>query len=251
MIEKTEVEWRLGTWMSIGTPVIAELAAWCGIDWILIDLEHGSAGADAVAGQLRALQGTSTLGVVRVPSIDPALIGRVLDLGADGIMVPHVSSAAQAEACVRAMNYPPKGQRGVSRTVRRYRYGLQALNDQPAPLLLAQIEDPGGVAEANSIAAVDGVDVLFVGPGDLQHSLDCLAAEDRPTLQACLEQVSQASANCGKACGVLCRDVGYPQQLLDLGYSWIAQHSDLAILRRVYQELVKSKAQGQGGIGKA
>ncbi len=108
---------HLGTWLSIGSPVIAELAAESRFDWLLFDLEHGAGSEGALLGQLQAIR-EARAAVVRVGAAHPDLIGRVLDCDAHGLMVPHVSSVAQAEACVRAAYYPPRGRRGVARSVR-------------------------------------------------------------------------------------------------------------------------------------
>lgn len=231
----------LGTWLSIGSPVIAELAAECGFDWVLIDLEHGSATEAAVPDQLRALRGTRTQGIVRVGAPDRALIGRVLDWGADGIMLPHVQCADEAAACVAAMRYPPAGVRGVSRTVRAYRYGLQEFPGTRQPVLLAQIEDPAGVANAAEIARVDGVDALFVGPSDLKFSLAQCSESDVPSYSQCLARVVSAARQAEKAAGILVRDLDSISEHLELGFTLLAAQSDLGILRAQYQGLVSSK----------
>ena len=227
----------LGTWLSVGSPVIAELAAVCGLDWVLLDLEHGC-GSDAdVPDQLRALRGGPTRGIVRVPCDRPDLVARVLDQGADGVMVPHVDRAEQAERLVRAASYPPRGQRGVSRTVRAHDYGLRPLDGRPAPMLIAQIETLNAVDEAAAIAAVDGIDVLFVGPADLQHDL----AVRQPTAGAgfddCLDRVVAAARAAGKAAGILVRDLADLPRRAEQGFSFVAVESDVAILRNAFRGL--------------
>ena len=162
---------HIGTFISIGSPAVTELAAECGYDWVLIDLEHGCESEAALPNQLRALRGSQTLAIVRVSAPHADLIGRVLDWGADGIMVPHVDTVAQAEHCVKSASYPPKGHRGVSRTVRTYGYGMRVpAGELPKPIILAQIETAEGVANADQIAAVDGIDALFIGPADFTSS---------------------------------------------------------------------------------
>lgn len=135
---------RLGTWLSLGSPVITEVAALCGFDWVWLDLEHGSASEATLPDQLRALRGSGTLGIVRVGAPHTDLIARVLDWGAHGIMVPHVNSAAEAGAAVQAAHYQPRGRRGFSRTVRAHDYGLRVPESIPATLLIAQIETREG-----------------------------------------------------------------------------------------------------------
>src|SRR5438067_1777369 len=156
---------QLGTWLSVGSPAVAELAGICGFDWVLLVLEHGCESEAAIPNQLRALRGTRAQGIVRVGAPHADLIARVLDWGAHGIMVPHVNSAAEAEAIVQAAHYAPRGQRGLSRSVRAYDYGLNPPGDaMPEPLILAQIETVEAVKRAAEIACVDGIDVLFIGP---------------------------------------------------------------------------------------
>jgi 2-keto-3-deoxy-L-rhamnonate aldolase RhmA len=227
----------LGTWLSVGSPVIAELAAVCGLDWVLLDLEHGC-GSDAdVPDQLRALRGGPTRGIVRVPGDRPDLVARVLDQGADGVMVPHVDRAEQAERLVRAASYPPRGQRGVSRTVRAHDYGLRPLDGRPAPMLIAQIETLDAVDEAAAIAAVDGIDVLFVGPADLQHDLAVRQPAAVPGFEDCLDRVVAAAHAAGKAAGILVREPGDLPRRAEQGFSFVAVESDVAILRNAFRAL--------------
>lgn len=227
----------LGTWLSVGSPVIAELAAVCGLDWVLLDLEHGC-GSDAdVPDQLRALRGGPTRGIVRVPGDRPDLVARVLDQGADGVMVPHVDRAEQAERLVRAAWYPPRGQRGVSRTVRAHDYGLRPLDGRPAPILIAQIETLDAVDEATAIAGVDGIDVLFVGPADLQHDLAVRQHAAGSGFEDCLDRVVAAARAAGKAAGILVREPGDLPRRVEQGFSFVAVESDVAILRNAFRGL--------------
>lgn len=232
---------RLGTWLSIGAPVVAELAAECGFHWLLIDLEHGCATDAAVLPQLQAVRGTDTAVIVRVGAPHPDLIARVLDWGAHGIMVPHISSPEEAEACVQAMHYPPRGRRGVARTTRAGGYGLRPPGppgSNPVPLFMAQIENIEGVARAAEIAAIDGVDTLFVGPADLQFDLQARPALARRSFQECVASVATAAASTGKASGILLRDPATIAPHQALGFTHIAIDSDLSILRAGYQRLV-------------
>jgi len=228
---------RLGTWLSIGSPVIAELAAQSGLDWVLLDLEHGCAGEAALPDQLRALRGSDTLGIVRVPALLPDLIARVLDWGADGIMLPHVRSADEATACVAAMRYPPRGERGVSRTVAAHGYGRHPLSSRAEPLFLPQIEDLAGLRAACGISAVEGVDALFVGPADLGHALAHADPSAAPDFEACLDEIAASALACGKEAGILLRDASLCGSHRERGYSWIAVQSDLGILRQAYDSM--------------
>ncbi len=232
---------QLGTWLSIGSPVIAELAGLCGFDWLLLDLEHGCGSEAALPEQLRALRGSATRGVVRVGAPHPDLIARVLDWGARGLMVPHVNSAAEAETIVRAAHYPPRGKRGFSRTVRAHDYGMRPPETTPAPLLLVQIETREAVMQAAEIARVDGVDVLFVGPADLQHDLKQRAPLPGEDYEACLCRVVEAARTAGKAAGILVRDSAELQPRLNQGFTHVAVQSDLSVLRDAYQKLLQTR----------
>jgi len=229
---------RLGTWLSSGSPAVAELIGLCGFDWVLLDFEHGCESEAALPHLLRAFRGSRTAAIVRVGAAHPDLIARVLDWGAQGIMVPHVDSVAQAEAIVQAAHYAPHGHRGLSRSVRAYDYGLNPPGpDTPPPLLLAQIETGQAVQHAADIAKVDGIDVLFVGPADLQFDLK-QRPETAPGAYAhCLTSVVAAARAAGKAAGILVRDQADLQPHRDLGFTHIAVDSDLAILRKAYQQI--------------
>jgi 2-dehydro-3-deoxyglucarate aldolase/4-hydroxy-2-oxoheptanedioate aldolase len=226
---------HLGTWLSIGSPVIAELAGLCGFDWLLLDLEHGCGGETSLFQTLQALRGSRSAVIVRVGAPHPDLIQRVLDWGADGIMVPHVDTAEIAQAVVRAVRFPPQGTRGYSRSVRACGYGMQVPDATLQPLILAQIESGEAVSNVRSIAAIDGIDVLFVGPADL--SFDLKASGSARTYETCLSAVAEAAAENGKQAGILNRNEEDTDALKTQGYTVQALDSDLAILRQRYQAL--------------
>ncbi|MBU6302975.1 MAG: 2-dehydro-3-deoxyglucarate aldolase [Verrucomicrobia bacterium] len=227
----------LGTWLSIGSPAIAELAALSGFHWLLLDLEHGCASESAIPDQLRALRGTPAQGIVRVGAPHPDLVARLLDWGAHGLMFPHVEDPDQARQIVATTRHTPRGHRGVSRTVRASEYGLKNLAAESGdPIVMAQIETARGVRHAPEIARVDGIDVLFVGPADLQFDLANGLSRDNPPgdFAHCLSSVVQAATMAGKEAGILLRDPADLSFHLDLGFTRIALDSDLAILRKAY-----------------
>lgn len=226
---------HLGTWMSLGSPVISEIASDIGFDWLLFDLEHGSYGETELRTCLQTTRNPHCAAIVRVPAIDPALIARVLDWGAHGIMVPHVSSPEEARAIVRAARYSPTGSRGYSRTVRAYGYGLRVPGDMNAvsPVIMAQIETLEGVRHVSAIAKVEGIDVLFVGPADLNWDISARQKADPASrYQACLRKVALAAAAAGKQCGILVRDQSELAAIRKSGYSVLAIDSDISILRK-------------------
>jgi 2-keto-3-deoxy-L-rhamnonate aldolase RhmA len=229
----------IGTWLSTGSPVIAELAGLSGFDWVLIDLEHGSGTEAAVPDQLRALRGSRTKAVVRIGTPHADLIARILDWGAHGIMVPHVNCVAEAERIIQAAHYAPRGQRGLSRSVRAYDYGLNPPGDaMPVPLIMAQIETVEAVQRAAEIARVDGINVLFVGPSDLQFDLKNHPGSAAGDYAECLRTVVAAAKAEGKTAGILVRDIADLVAHYDLGFAHIAVDSDITILRKTYAQIL-------------
>ena len=229
---------QLGTWLSIGSSVIAEIAAEAGFDWLLFDLEHGCGDEAMLLPQFQATRGAKAKKIVRVGYPHADLILRALDFGADGLMVPRVNTVEDAEAIVQAAHYAPRGRRGVARTVRAHAYGLRpAPADQPPfePFLLAQIETVEGVANAAAIAAVDGISALFIGPADLNYDLKARGSE--LAYDDCLKSVSESAAKAGKPCGILLRQPADLPKHEALGYRWIAIDSDIAILRESFVRL--------------
>ncbi len=228
-----------GSWLASGAPVVAELASLCGLDWMLLDMEHGFLTEEGLLQNLQATSGGNTAVVVRVPTHEAGLMGRVLDRGADAIMVPHVESAEQARALVRAMRYPPEGERGYSRSVRACGYGVKKDIEEQLPLLFVQIESVAGVQNVEEIAAVDGVDVLFVGPADLKLSLAVEAAAVSINYEKSLDRVIRAAKSSGIHAGILVRDRKDLTSLIQLGFTKTAVDSDLSMLRDGFLSITK------------
>jgi 2-dehydro-3-deoxyglucarate aldolase/4-hydroxy-2-oxoheptanedioate aldolase len=231
----------LGTWISLGSPVVTELASEHGFDWLLLDLEHGCFTEAAVMENLRAVRFPGPAAIVRVPSLDPALIARVLDRGAQGVMVPHISSPDEARALVAATRYAPHGERGYSRTVRAYGYGLRIPEDAASfrCTVMAQIENLAGVDCVEEIAAVNGVDVLFVGPADLTHDLTVRGSANR--YEESLLRVARAAKEHGKAAGILAHNPKDIPQLKEFGYRVFALDSDIGLLRKGYEITMQAR----------
>lgn len=185
-----------GTWVSLASPAAAELVAGLGFEFIVVDTEHAPLSTETVAALARAVDagGDASL-VVRVADNDPVRIKRVLDVGADGVMAPQVNSVAEAEALVEAVRYPPEGVRGVAasrasdygRTLEEY---FGTANEDVA--LLPQIETGRAVESAREIAAVDGVDALFLGPADLSADLGCFGDYDDPAYVDAIDRLFAA-----------------------------------------------------------
>ena len=235
---KKERTLHLGTWISAGYPPITEMVSGLGFDWLLMDLEHGFMQASDLLANMQAVKENVKI-IVRVADFCPGFIARVLDWGADGIMMPHVSSAVQPEAIVDAMRYPPMGSRGFSSSSRSFGYGRLApkeMSNWEPPLLLAQIESGVGVENAREIAAVEGVDVLFVGPRDLK--LDLSVTEGAMSYDSALELVLAAAAGAGKQAGILLSPDEYTSALRTAGFHCLAIGSDMAVLRAGYLKII-------------
>ncbi len=231
-----------GSWISTDSPVVAEIAGQYPFDWLLIDFEHGAASEAVLPEIVRGISHCGAAIIIRVPELLPGMIARVLDWGADGIMLPHVRSAEEAASCVAAMRYPPYGTRGYSSSVRAYGYGTvpPVVPSDVRPLFFAQIEDLKGVEHAEAIAAVDGVDVLFVGPADLKLGLSTIDSKNKPTYEQALKRVVNAAKNHGKRPGILVRDHQDISVLRESGFSCMAIDSDIAILRKGYERIMQT-----------
>jgi 2-keto-3-deoxy-L-rhamnonate aldolase RhmA len=191
----------LGTWVKIPAMEIMELVALAGFDFAVIDLEHAPIGLESAYRLIGAAQWRGVVPIVRVPGVDGGLVQRVLDAGAEGIMVPHVDTVEQARAAVAATRFPPLGGRGVGATSRAGLWGALPRDEylrhgQRDVVLIAQIESATGVRNAGAIAAVEGVDALLVGTADLSVSEG--KAESDPAIGAL---VAEAVRN-GRAAGV-------------------------------------------------
>ena len=231
-----------GTWLSLGSPIVAEMAAQCGFDWLLMDLEHGAMTEADLLPMLQATAAWPVAVIVRVPSHEPTRIARALDWGAAGIMAPHVSSAEEARALVRALRYPPVGIRGYSRTVRVHGFGLRPPDDTP-PLLFAQIECVEGLENSDAIAAVEGVDVLFVGPADLQLSLATTPGQPW-SYEDALDRVAEAARRHNRSSGLLIRNSDETPGLLEKGFTKVALGSDMSLLRAAFLNTTSTTKMG-------
>src|SRR3954452_1260744 len=223
-------EFLAGSWLNLGSPITAEMAGMCGFDWVVMDHEHGPGSEMTLMSQLQAVATTPTVGLVRIAANDPTRVKRVLDAGACGVMVPYVSTVAEAEAAVAAMRYPPRGIRGVAKLTRSTGFGM-TFDDYFAHshewlVTIPQIETAEAVANSAGIAALDGVDVLFVGPMDLTTSLGIPGAyEDARALDA-FRHVAASAKQAGKAAGILLQQPAHVTMCRELGYTFIALGSD-------------------------
>lgn len=219
-----------GFWLNLGSPLTAEMAGLAGFDWVLLDHEHGPGSDVTIMQQLQAVAATPTVCLVRIAANEAPRFKRVLDAGAHGVMVPYVSNADEARAAVSAMRYPPLGTRGVAKLTRASAFGARFdeyfAHAHDWLVTLTQIETADAVANAAEIAAVDGVDVLFVGPMDLTTSLGIPGEYSHPRFIDALTTVAKAARDAGKAAGILLLDPANLGICRELGYTVVALGSD-------------------------
>jgi 2-dehydro-3-deoxyglucarate aldolase/4-hydroxy-2-oxoheptanedioate aldolase len=223
----------LGTFLGMATPISAEVCAAAGVDWVLLDLEHGAGGEEQVRDVVPAAGSYGVPTLVRVEAAERIRIGRVLDAGAAGIMLPRLTSAAEVAAAVTHLHYPPRGDRGVATYNRACRYGLdpEALDRADGEALsVVQIESAAAVEAADDIAALDGVDVLFIGPRDLSHDLGVPGDITAPAYTQALDTVLAAARRHGKVAGMLVGHGAAAADRLAGGWSFLAIGSDSTLL---------------------
>jgi 2-dehydro-3-deoxyglucarate aldolase/4-hydroxy-2-oxoheptanedioate aldolase len=222
-----------GTFVGAATPITAEVCAAAGVDWVLLDLEHGAGGEEQARDVIPAAASYAVPTVVRVESDERIRAGRILDQGAAGIMFPRIDTVEQAAACVRHLRYPPAGDRGVATYNRMCRFGLDpaALERSDTDVLgVVQIETRAALQAVEDIAALDGVDVLFVGPRDLSHALDVPGRTDAPAYLAALDRVLAAAEETGTAAGSLVPDGAAARRMAQAGWQFLAIGSDTTLL---------------------
>ncbi|NMZ23205.1 MULTISPECIES: 4-hydroxy-2-oxoheptanedioate aldolase [Pseudomonas] len=250
-------EAQIGLWLGLADAYCAELAANAGFDWLLIDGEHAPNDLRGMLGQLQAVAPYASEAVIRPVIGDTALIKQVLDIGAQTLLVPMVESAAQARELVRAMRYPPQGIRGVgSALARASRWNsIDGYLDQADAqmCLLVQIESLQGLANLDAIAAVEGVDGVFIGPADLSASMGHRGNPGHPDVQAAIEDAIARIRQAGKAAGILSADEKLARCYIELGAGFVAVGVDTTVLMRGLQGLVgkfKGTASpvGTGGV---
>lgn len=235
----------IGLWCSLASPLSTEVMAGSGAGWLLIDGEHSPNDLRTVMAQLQVIAAFSCEATVRLPSDDPVLIKQFMDAGARSLMIPNVRTAAQAREIVAAMSYAPKGFRGFSVGHRANQFGRITdyhKNAHANQLLAVQIECETGLANAQSIAEVEGVDVLFVGPGDLSTNMNEMGNPGAAHVQKAITSVREAAAAAGKASGILAPVKADADRYLRDGFTMVAVGADLGLLARSSDNLVASFA---------
>ncbi|MEN3111183.1 2-dehydro-3-deoxyglucarate aldolase [Uliginosibacterium paludis] len=230
----------IGCWSALANPITTEVLGLAGFDWILLDGEHAPNDVLTFIPQLTALKDSISAPVVRPADNDAVLIKRLLDIGFYNFLIPFVESADDARRAVAATRYPPAGIRGVSVAHRSNRYGTvkdyqTVINDNIA--LIVQIETRAGLDAVDAIAAIDGVDCLFVGPSDLAAALGHLGNAGHPEVQAAIAHVFARARAAGKPAGILAPVEADARRYLAMGARFVAVGSDLGAFRSATQSL--------------
>ena len=226
-------ETTVGTFVGMASATAAEVCAASGADWILLDLEHGAGSEDVLRDSVLAAGSYGVPAIVRVESGTRIRIGRVLDQGAAGVMVPRLDKPDQVSAVLTHLRYPPYGDRGVATYNRSCRWGLDRspLSDPTQNTLgVIQIETLAALDAVDDIAALDGVDVLFIGPLDLSFALGVPLQFDSPGFLAATGRVIEAAAAHGKTPGILAANTAGAARYVDSGFRFVAIGSDSTML---------------------
>jgi len=234
---------QIGLWSSLCSTIAAEIVSDSGFDWILLDTEHAPNELPGLLAQLQAVgRGTATP-VVRAAWNDMVLVKRILDIGAQSILLPYVQNAEEARRAVAAVRYPPRGLRGVAAGSRASRYGrvtdyLRKADDEIC--LLVQVETRAALDQLEAIAGVEGVDGVFVGPSDLAASLGHIGNPQHPDAQAAIQDAAKRLEAAGKAAGILTTAKAEARRYIEWGYTFVAVGTDTGLLARHADALAKA-----------
>ncbi len=233
---------QIGLWSSLSSAAATEILFDSGFDWILIDTEHAPNETPMVADQLRAASMGTGSPVVRPAWNDVVILKRLLDIGVQTLLVPFIQSAEEAARAVAATRYPPRGIRGVASVHRANRYGrtpdyFKRSDDEMC--VLVQLETRAAVDALEAIAAVEGVDGVFIGPSDLAASLGYLGNNAHPEVRGTIEQACRRAQAIGKPIGILAPIETDARAYLDMGFAFVAVGSDVVVLRKGCDALVK------------
>ena len=233
---------QLGLWSHLCSNISIEVLAGCGYDWLLLDMEHSPNELPTILAQLQAMNGSTATPIVRPYWNDMVAIKRLLDVGAQTLLIPYVQTEEEALNAVSYTRYPPQGVRGYAGSPRATGYARIADYAQRCSeeiCLLVQVETQEGIDNLEKIANVDGVDGVFIGPGDLSAALGHLGNPGHPEVQSVIEQAINRINACGKAAGILTADEKLARHYIDLDCSFVAIGADQNLLRVSAEALVK------------
>lgn len=226
---------QIGLWCSLCSNIGAEIIADSGFDWILVDTEHAPNELPSVMAQLQAMTRGTAMPVIRPAWNDPILIKRLLDIGAQSLLVPFVQNEEEAAQAVASCRYPPAGIRGITTGSRAARFGRVSnyLNEADNEIcVLVQVETLSAIDRLDAIAATDGVDGVFIGPSDLSASMGHIGNPQHPDVQRVIEQAVKRITAAGKAAGILTPVEADARRYVEWGYHFVAVGSDIGLLAK-------------------
>ncbi|SES42564.1 2,4-dihydroxyhept-2-enedioate aldolase [Tranquillimonas rosea] len=232
-----------GFWLSLCSPTVTEIAAHSGADWVLLDMEHAPNDLSMMPDQLRAARGGGAEPVVRPPFSEQVVTKRLLDIGVRSLMFPMIQNADMAAEAVSWTRYPPHGVRGHSGTIRANNYGRQTdyLQTYARDLcVIVQVETPEAIANIPAIAAVEGVDAIFIGPGDLASSMGQVGNVADPDVQAEIRRATDAVHAAGKAVGILGYGEDATRRYHAAGIEFVAIAGDAWLLVRSMGQMLRT-----------
>ncbi|MEW6640261.1 MAG: HpcH/HpaI aldolase/citrate lyase family protein [Pseudomonadota bacterium] len=241
---------QIGLWCSLCSNIGAEIIADSGFDWILVDTEHAPNELPSVLAQLQAMTRGTATPIIRPAWNDPVLIKRLLDIGAQTLLVPFVQNEDEAAQAVASCRYPPAGIRGIttgSRAARFGRVGSYLAEADREICVLVQVETLSAIERLDAIAAVDGVDGVFIGPSDLSASMGHIGNPSHPEVQKVIEDAVKRITKAGKAAGILAPVEADAQRYIQWGYHFVAVGSDIGLLAKTADGLA---AKAKGWIGR-
>ncbi len=226
------LEQTFGTFLGLNSPIAAEIAGISGVDWVLLDLEHGGGSEEQLGPTVVAAKSQGIPTLVRVESKERIRIGRALDAGAEGVMIPRLETVEEVNEVVRHMSYPPFGDRGVATYNRSAKWGkdLSVLTQKSLAACIIQIETLKALNAVDEIASVSGVDVLFVGPLDLSFALGVPRDFKSEKFIEATNKVLNVAAKNNKVAGILAADAETAAAYRDRGFKFIAIGSDSTLL---------------------
>ena len=234
---------QIGLWSSLCSNIVAEIVGDSGFDWILLDTEHSPNELPDLVSQMQALARGTATPIVRPAWNDSVLIKRILDAGAQSLLIPFVQNTEEAKAAVAATRYPPQGIRGITTSGRAARYGRVPDYLKQAPhqiCVLVQVETASALAEIEAIASVEGVDGVFIGPSDLSASLGHLGHAGHPEVQAAIKDAVTRLTKLGVPAGILTPNQEDARRYIEWGYRFVAVGSDLGLLAKNADALATS-----------
>jgi len=234
-------EKQIGLWVSLSNNYVADVLSYTGFDWVMIDMEHSPNDLHTVLSQLQAFAATQTPALVRPPWNEPVIVKRLLDLGAPGLLFPMIQNADEARAAVAATRYPPAGVRGVAGATRATKFGR--IQNYPADYeaqtpVIMQVETAEALKNASEIAAVDGVDAIFFGPGDIAGDLGIVGQAMSDQVWDLIMPVAKELIAKGVPVGTLVLDAEFGTNLLNEGFSFVACGADSALLAKSADQLL-------------